>query len=294
MVCLKKKVDIKRLEFMNLIDTLKEARKNKWSLGQFNFSTADQLQGIAMAAKEMNTPVICGTSEGESSFFGIEEAVAMVRAIEKKEKTKLFLNFYHGKDVNILKKAVDSGYDMVHFDGSGLPIDENIELTKEVVFYARRKNVLVEGELGQILGSSAMHLKGPKQSTLTSIEKVVKFVEQTGVDGVALDVGNVHGIYEEMPSLRLDRVSELLSFVECFVALHGGSGVSREDIKNAILKGVVKININTELRCAWRKSLEQALEKEGEVAPYKILFPAKEAVKEKVKEKINIFKSCPK
>ncbi len=275
---------------MNLNDFLKKARKEGRALGQFNFCTVEQLKGIALAAKQKKAPVICGTSARENEFIGTEEAVALVSEIRKKEKVDLFLNFDHGKDIGSLKKAIDAGYEMVHFDGSKLSFEENVRATKEIASYAKKKGALVEGELSEIKGSSAINEGDPEEFTLTSIEKIVKFIKETSVHGIALDIGNVHGIYKKMPDLKLERISQLLSFVDCFIVLHGGSGISKEDIRKSIKNGVVKININTELRYAWRNSVGDFLENNSdEIVPYKILSPAREAIKKKVEEKIDIF-----
>ncbi len=274
----------------NLKEFLKKARREGRAVGQFNFSSMEQLQGIARAAKELQVPVICGTSTGEASFFGIEEAVALVKVIRKKEKVSLFLNFDHGKDLETLKKAIDVGYDMVHFDGSHLSLEENIQTVKKIVSYAKKKGIVVEGEISKISGKSAVFKEKMEEVSLTSLEKVVRFIKETGVDCIALDIGNVHGIYAEAPRLFPERVDSLLESTSCFVVLHGGSGIEERDIQDVIKRGVVKVNINTELRSAWREELYRILsEKPDEIVPYKVLPFARDAVYEKVKEKINLF-----
>jgi len=266
------------------------ARKEGWALGQFNFSTLEQLRGIMKAGEEFSTPVICGTSEGEAGFFGIKEAAHALKVGREKCNAEFFLNFDHGKSFETVKEAVDTGYDMVHFDGSHLSLEENIKETRRVVSYARKRGVLVEGEVSKIEGKSAS-LKGEaRKTTLTSLEKVAKFIERTGVDCIALDVGNVHGVYPEMPRLYLERIDELLKRVSCFVVLHGGSGVDEVKIREAVSRGVVKVNINTELRVSWKEALKKSLAEKGdEVAPYKLLPPAGKAVQEKVEEKIKLL-----
>ncbi len=266
------------------------ARRESWAIGQFNFSSLEQLQGIAQAAKELQTPVICGTSTGEADFFGIEEAVSLIKIINKKEGISLFLNFDHGKEIEKLKDAVDRGYDMIHFDGSHLPLDENIEKTKEIVSYAKKRGVVVEGEISKIYGKSTVSEEKIEQTSLTSMEKIVRFIEETGVDCIALDIGNVHGVYAMSPQLCPARIDSLLEKIACFVVLHGGSGIMKEEMKDIIQRGVVKVNINTELRFSWRESLYGALSaKPEEVVPYNILPAVRNEVCKKVKEKINIF-----
>jgi fructose-bisphosphate aldolase, class II len=267
-----------------------EAREKKIAIGQFNFSSLEQLKGIVKAAKDFDVSVICGTSPGEASYFGVEEVVSLVRTIEKKECVSLYLNYDHGKELDNLKKAIDLGYDMIHFDGSDLEIEENIKMTKNIVSYAKEKDVLVEGEVSKILGKSTFSNEEMEEITLTSIEKVVKFVRETGVDCIAFDVGSFHGVYKNTPKIYPERVEQLLKQINSFVVLHGGSGIEGEDVKNLIKKGVVKININTELRFEWRKTLYKTLfENNQEITPYKIFPSVVQAVSEKTKEKINLF-----
>ncbi len=273
-----------------LKDVLEDARKKGYAIGQFNFSTLDQLQGIVSAAKELETPVICGTSEGEADFLGLKEAASLVWIMREKEGVPIFLNLDHGGSVERIKEAVDAGYDMVHFDGSKRDFKENMKLTGEVVDYAKEKNLIVEGEVSEISGSSTVSEEILEETTLTPVEKVAKFTESTGVDCVALGVGNVHGVHRGTPSLKKERIREFLDLDERFLVLHGGSGISDEDLKEMVKEGIVKVNVNTELRVAWRKGVEQSLkEKSDEVTPYKILPVARDLVHEKVKEKLEIF-----
>ncbi len=278
------------LKKKKLAQVFDEARKKRVAIGQFNFSTLEQLKGISMAAKDLNVPVICGTSPGEANYFGIEEAVSLVRAIEKKDSVSIYLNYDHGKDIDILKKAIDNGYDMVHFDGSDVSLEENIKIAKELVLYAKKRKVLVEGEVSKILGKSIVSNEEIGEVTLTSIEKVVRFVKESGVNCIAFDVGSVHGVHKNLPTIYPERVTELTKEVSAFVVLHGGSGIEEGMIKELIGKGVVKININTEIRLKWREALYNTLHNNPqEIVPYNILPSAVEEVCGKVKEKINIF-----
>ncbi len=273
-----------------LREHFRRARESGYAIGQFNFSTLEQLQAIVLAADNFNVPVICGTSKGEADFFGAKEAPFIIRNMREKHTENLFLNFDHGKTFQEVKDAIDAGYDMVHFDGSCLPFEENIKMTKKVVAYAKKRGVVVEGEVSKITGKSSSFAGKIEETTLTSLDKIVKFITQTKVDCIALDVGNVHGIYSETPRLHLERIDELLKRTSCFVVLHGGSGIEDKKIRDAIERGVVKVNINTELRVCWKESLKKVLiEQTDEVVPYKIMPTVREAVQEKVEEKIKIF-----
>lgn len=262
---------------MKLKDYLKKAKKERWAMGQFNFSTLEQLRGILTAAKETNSPVILGTSEGEADYFGLEEAVALTKVFKKRYGINVFLNLDHGKDVDFIIKAIDLGYDAVHFDGSFLPIEENAEITKKIVKYAKKKIVLVEGEIEEI---------GIK-SGISAVD-AGKFIKKTGIDSLAVSVGSKHACYENIV-LDMGKLKEF-STVKSFLVLHGGSGIPDDQIKKAIENGIVKVNINTELRMLWREGIKEAVSGE-EIKPYKILEKIEEPIRQKVEEKIKIFGS---
>ena len=282
---------------MNLKNYLRKAQKQGWAIGQFNFSTFEQLRGILAAAQKMKSPVILGTSEGESKFLGIREIIALVEISKTKYQIPAFLNLDHGKDLKWLKQAIDYGYSAVHFDGSELPLEKNIKYAKKVVEYARKKGVLVEGEVGAIATESSKIYKKTfkiKEEDLTAPEDAQKFIEETKVDSLAISIGNFHGIEISglNPKLRLKRLEEIRKKTgNKFLVLHGGSGTPLQDIRKAIKLGIVKININTEIRKAYTFSLKKELEKTGEITPYKYLAQAIESVQKKVEEKLELFGS---
>ena len=277
---------------------LNKAEKEKFAIGQFNFCAGSQLRGIVEAAKKLKSPIILGTSEGESNFFGLEEAIAMRNILRNKYNLPIFLNLDHGKSFEYLKRAVDCGYDMVHFDGSKLSFEENIKITKQVARYAKRKGVLVEGEIGRIATDSSKVYEEKfeiKEEFLTNPAESVKYTDKSKVNLLAVSIGNFHGIEAsgQNPGLLLNRLTEIKKAVKnTFLVLHGGSGTPEEDIKKAIDLGIVKININTEVRMAFSKTLRNSLqENPGEIVPYKYLQNSVEAVQKIVEEKIKLFGS---
>jgi len=289
---------------MNGIHILKKAQKGKYAVGQFNVSTDEHIKAIITAAKDLKSPVIIGTSEGERKFIGTKQAAALVGVWQKETGLPIILNADHCKTFKSVKQVVDAGYSAVHFDGSVLSFEENVKVTKQVVDYAKKKNpeLLVEGELGYLRGESVVHKKVKvKPEDLTSPEQAKEFIEKTGVDSLAIVVGNIHGVETKSdletdmknPPLYLDKLREIQQVIpKTFLVLHGGSGTPDEDIKKAIELGIVKININTELRIAYSEELEETIkEHPEEVKPYKILAPAVEAMKEVVEEKIDLFGS---
>ncbi|MEA3292964.1 MAG: class II fructose-bisphosphate aldolase [Patescibacteria group bacterium] len=275
---------------------LKRAQKNHYAIGQFNFSTFEQLEAIVKATNKFKSPIILGTSEGESEFLGLKQAVALLRVYRDKTGVPFFLNLDHGKSFDYIKKAIDSGYDAVHFDGSNLPLKENIEISKRVVKYAKKFNVLVEGEVGRIGTESSKIYKQIfeiNEEDLTKPEEAEEFVRKTGVDSLAVGIGTFHGIesFGKNPKIRISRLKEIKSQTkDCFLVLHGGSGTLKSDIKKAIKFGIVKININTELRVAYTKGLREVLKQNPEeITPYKYFPKVIKSVQKIVEEKLKLF-----
>jgi len=261
----------------------KKAEKEKWAIGQFNFSNAKILKAIVQAATKLKSPVILGTSEGESKYFGLSQAVALVDSYREEKRTPFFLNLDHGQSFSYIKRAVDAGYDAVHFDGSRLSLQENIKITKKVIRYAKKHGVFVEGEVGVIGG------------VLTNPEDALEFGQKAKVDSLAVAIGNLHGISSSgiNPNLNLKRLKEIRKRMGVMpLVLHGGSGTPAKDIKKAIKLGMVKVNINTELRIAYTAALKKALKrKPKEIAPYKYMPGVIEAVQKVVEDKIKLFGS---
>lgn len=281
----------------NLKYYLKKAQKEKFAIGQFNFSDWSQVRGIVAAASALRAPIILGTSEGESRFVGLKEAVAMRDALRAKTGLPIFLNLDHGKSVEYLKEAIEAGYDMVHFDGSKLPLEENIALTREVKSFAKWHGVLVEGEVGKI-GTDASRLYQEKfeikETDLTKVEDAEKFIKKTKVDLLAVSVGTFHGmdVSGSAPHIRMDRLAEIAMQIKKPLVLHGGSGTPEEDIRKSIDKGIAKININTETRLAFAGALRKTLENnKDEIVPYKFLPEAIEAVRLVTEKNIKLFGS---
>lgn len=285
----------------NLKYYFEKAQKEKWAIGQFNFSTASQLKGIVEAAKNLRAPVIIGTSENESKFFGLKQAVFYRDLLREETGLPIFLNLDHGKSFEYLKEAIDVGYDMVHFDGSKLSLEENIKISQEVVKYAKKKGILVEGELGQI-GNDASKVYWEKfkidDANLTNPEQALEYVKKSKIDLLAVSIGTFHGIEVSgvNPNLRLDLLKEIKKEVgDMPLVLHGGSGTPREDIEEAIKMGIVKININTELRLAYTGTIIRILKANpDEITPYKYLPEATKKVQSVVEKKIELFGSCQK
>ncbi len=275
----------------------KKAQKEHFAIGQFNFSDWSQVKGIVAAAQLLKSPIILGTSEGESKFVGLQEAVAMRNVLRKKTGLPIFLNLDHGKSYDYIKEAITAGYDMVHFDGSKLPLDENIAISKKVVAAAKRRNVVVEGEVGRI-GTDASRVYTEKfqikEEDLTNVVDAAKYLQKAKVDVLAISIGTFHGMDASgvSPHLRMDRLREIRQKAELPFVLHGGSGVPEQDLKESIKMGIAKININTETRIAFSNTLRKKLEIDtAEIVPYKFLPEAIAAVQGVAERHIKLFGS---
>ncbi len=276
-------------------ELLQKAKKEKWAVGHFNVSDANQLKAIMAAAQNMRAPVFIGASEGERNFFGLKQLVALVKIYREETQLPIFLNADHTKSYEKCVRAIDAGFDMIHFDGSALSFEENVTITKRVVEYAKEKNpnISVEGELGYLRGKSEVQeYVEVKKEDFTKSEEVKKFVEETGVDRLAIVFGNFHGIASKQEErLDLNVLRDVAKVVpEIFLVLHGGSGVSDEEVKEAIKNGIVKVHFNTELRMAYINGIKKALsENPKETTPYKIFPAGMDAMQRLVEQKIKIF-----
>ncbi len=280
----------------NLGDILKRAATEGWSTGHFNISNLEQLKAIISAAKELNSPVLIGLSEGERKFFGLKQAVEMVKIFKEESGLPIFVNPDHSHSVESAKAAFDAGFTSIHIDLSKESYKDNLEGTKEVVDYVKSKNpnVSVEGELGYLRGESKVQKEiiEIKPEDLTKPEEAAEFVEKTGVDRFSGAYGNIHGIAANEPKLDVERIKDIRKILppEVSLVLHGGSGISDEQMKEAIKAGIANIHINTEIRIAYTVALKKSLaDNPDEVAPYKIMPPVVEAVKNKVVEKLQLF-----
>lgn len=280
---------------MSLGNILKQAKNEHWAIGHFNVSNFEQLKAVVNAAKESQSPVMIGTSEGERNWFGLNNIVSLVEGF-KKEWPYIFLNADHTKTVSAANNAIDAGYDSIHFDGSNLEISENINSTKQVADYARSKNpeISIEGELGYVKGESKVSEEkiSIDPSEYTNPKEAEEFIKSTGVDRLAIAIGNIHGINMDEPKLDFDRIIEIRKAIpeEVSLVLHAGSGITDEDIKKAIECGINNIHISTELRVAFREETEKSLkEHPDEYSPYKLDIEVVKAMEELIIRKIGLF-----
>ncbi len=282
----------------NLHVYLDKAKKEGVAIGHFNISNVEALWAIFEAARDLDQPVIIGVSEGERKFIGVRQAASLVQSIRNEFNYPIFMNADHTHDVVGVKVCVDAGFDSVMIDGSSFSFDENVAMTKEVVEYAEHiaqeegRTVLVEAELGNIGASSAILDEIPEGAgeDKTTPEIAKKFVEATGVDIFAPSVGNIHGVVKSgNPHIDAELVGNIANAVDCHLVLHGGSGITDDDLRAGIKAGISIVHVNTEIRKAFRDGLEESLEKNDSVAPYKYMDVPRQKVYDVVYNKIKLF-----
>jgi ketose-bisphosphate aldolase len=283
----------------DLLKTYQDAERDKVAVGHFNVSDLPTLKGVVAAAQDLKVPVVVGVSEGERDFLGDKQIFALVASFREESGIPVYLNADHTHTLDGAIAAAKAGFDSVVFDLSFLPIEENIRQSKEAIEILKGINpsILIEGEIGDIGTGSHIHETMPDRSKgLTTPNQAKYFVEATGVDILAPAVGNMHGMVRGMiqgetkKHLDIERIAEIKRTTGSLITLHGGSGTDDDDFLKAIAAGINIIHVNTELRVAWRRSLDEALSKQpGEVVPYKILPAVVEATRELARSRLKLF-----
>jgi fructose-bisphosphate aldolase class II len=280
---------------VSLRELMEAAERGKYAVGAFNCNNMEIIQAIVQAAEEENSPVIVQASQGALKYAGLDYITALTRVAAEKTKIPVALHLDHGTSFEQVVKCIRNGFTSVMIDGSAYPLQENIALTNKVVEIARAVGVSVEAELGKIGGTEDDISVDEREATFTDPNEAKQFVEATGVDALAIAIGTAHGVYKGEPKLDFARLEKIASIVKTPIVLHGSSGVPDEAITKAISLGVRKVNIDTNLREAFVKKARQIMEeKPNEIDPRKILGPAREAMKEVIKEKIRLFGSSGK
>lgn len=277
---------------VSIVELMKKAEAEKYAVGAFNANNMEIIQAIIEAAEEVRSPVILQASQGAIKYAGIDFISGMVKIAAEKASVPVALHLDHGNSFEQNMLCIRHGFSSVMFDGSALPLEENINMTKRVIEVAHAVGVSVEGELGKIGGTEDDISVDEKDARYTVPEEARYFVEKTKVDLLAVAIGTAHGPYKGgSPKLDLDRLSEIKALVpNTPIVLHGASGVSDESVRECIARGIRKINIDTDLRQAfvW-KMREIMMANSNEIDPRKILGPAKNAMKEIVKTKMQLF-----
>lgn len=297
-----------------LTSVLKKAQKGRYAVGAFNVNNLEIIQAVMSAAEIEQAPVILQTSEGAIEYAGMEELAVLAHLAAKKSKCPVVFHLDHGKNFDLVMKAVESGfYTSVMFDGSALSFNENIVATKKIVKAAHKRKISVEAELGAIAGIEDFISVKERDAHLTNPEQAQLFVKKTGCDALAIAIGTRHGAFKFKGESHLDfsRLKHIAEKVSVPLVLHGASGVpirikslctkygceiasakgvSDSLIKKAVSLGICKVNIDTDLRIAFDAGIRKFLHDKPEVIdPREILGPAKDLITKVARHKMQIF-----
>jgi 6-phospho-5-dehydro-2-deoxy-D-gluconate aldolase len=276
-------------------EMLLKGKEEKYAVAQININSFQWAEAILEAAQEDQSPIIVASSDRLVDYLGGFKTIATMvnRIVEDKNiAVPVALHLDHGSSVERCKEAIDAGYTSVMIDGSHYPIDENIEMTKQVTEYAKLHSVSVEAEVGTVGGNEDGLIGGIQYA---DPEECLRIVNETGIDALAAALGSVHGPYQGEPKLGFDEMKKISDLTNIPLVLHGGSGIPDYQIQKTIELGHSKINVNTECLQAWTKAIREVLHNDAAIFDARaILTPGKEAVKQTVKAKIRQFKSSHK
>ena len=266
-------------------EMFKKSMEEGFAIGAFNVNNMEIIQGIVDAAAESKSPVILQASSSAIKYARIGYLMKMVQAaVEEHPEVPIAIHLDHGPDFETAKMCIDNGFTSVMIDGSSLPFEENVAKTKEIVAYAHERNVTVEAEIGHVGEGDSYHVEG--NTMLTTPEEAKKFVEQTGVDSLAVSIGTAHGEYKGTPHLNFERLQEIAAEVSVPLVLHGGSGSGDENLSKAVELGIAKVNICTDLLNAARDNTKDGY---AERSYYDSVTLAKDGFKDCLKHYYEVF-----
>lgn len=297
----------------------KDAYEGGYAVGAFNVNNMEIIQGIVAAGKKLNAPLILQVSKGARAYANHLYLVKLVEAAVEESGLPIALHLDHGPDFETCKACIDGGFTSVMIDGSSLPYEENVALTKKVVDYAHAHGVVVEGELGQLAGVEDEVSVNAEDASYTNPDQVEDFVKRTGVDSLAIAIGTSHGAYKfkpgQKPQLRFDILEEVSKRLPGFpIVLHGASsvipefveeinkyggnmpdaiGIPEDMLRQAAIMAVCKINIDSDLRLAMTAAIRKHfVEHPSDFDPRQYLRPARDAIEGMVEHKINTVLGC--
>ena len=284
------------MPLVSMKEMMIKGKQEGYAIGQFNLNNLEFTQAILQAAQEENSPVICGVSEGAARYMGgFTTVVNIVKGLmhDYKITVPVAIHLDHGSSFEKCKEAIDAGFTSVMIDASHHPFEENIEITKQVVEYARQHNVSVEAELGTVGGQEDDIIADGV--IYADPQECKQMVEQTGIDCLAPALGSVHGPYKGEPNLGFTEMEEISQQCDVPLVLHGGTGIPTKDIQRAVSLGTSKINVNTESQITSAQAVRDKLNSDPDVYdPRKYLGPARDAIKKTVTGKMREFGSSGK
>ena len=273
---------------MTFYDQLDICKRERTALIAANFYNLETLKGLLIAANQLDSPIILQLSKSSIDYMGLNTAVALAKAALKEYKVEGWLHLDHGNSFELVKECLEAGFDSVMIDGSELSFEENVNLVQRVVEIAKNYNVPVEAELGYIAKLGQDHDTGDK---FTKSEEAKLFVELTQVDSLAIAIGTAHGFYKEVPKLDFERLVEIKKVLpSTALVLHGSSGIPHSDLKKAIKLGINKINVATEFKDIFMKSLKGILNSSDDIDIRKTFPGAIEKITALAKTKLLLTK----
>ena len=276
--------------YSTLKEVLKEANDLNMAIGAFNTHNLEMLPAIIKAAVKEKTPVIVQTSCGTANYIGHKNLVSICKSMADEYGAEVVLHLDHAKDYDEIRKAIDAGYSSVMFDGSSLPLKENILGTKRVVAYAKKYGV--SAELGTVGGTEDGIAVAQDEVRYTDPADAVEFVKQTGIDALAVAIGTNHGQYKSKTNINFERLKEIKDVVDIPLVIHGGTGVKEEDVKKVIDLGIRKFNVGTELLVGWNRESKACYDEHKEnISNRENVVPCLDVIEEIVSRKIKLFKN---
>ena len=272
---------------VNLNEILKNAQKNKYAVGLFNTTDSDMLEAVISAAEETNSPVIIGTAEVLLPYGELDLIAPSMIAAAKKSKVPVAVHYDHGLTFDRCMQALKLGFSSVMFDGSAGDYESNIADTRQIVKIAHSFGATVEGEIGHV--GQTESCDNDATDMYTTPDEAVSFLDATGVDALAIAIGTAHGVYKSKPKLDIERLKEIRSKTGTPLVLHGGSGLSDDDFRNAIAGGIAKINIFTDLCVAGKEAVKKSTSDYLDMRNEKVA-----AMKQAVIRKMTLFSSVGK
>lgn len=264
---------------------LMDAQRGNYAIGAFNAENMEMVQGIIEAAEELKSPVIIQTTPGTIKYGGLRYYYSNVYAGASAASVPVVLHLDHGSSFELASGAYREGYTSIMIDGSKLPFEENIALTRKVAEMCNPGNIPVEAELGRVGGKEDDLVSN--DDIYTDPKKAAEFVKKTGISSLAVAIGTVHGFYAKTPVLDVNRLTEIRKVVDIPLVLHGASGLTDEQVMECIKRGICKVNFATELRDAFSKGVKKVIGENPDVFDPKVYCKeGKECVKELVKHKM--------
>lgn len=285
------------MPLVSLREVCAAAEKGRYAVGAFGVQNLETIQGVIEAAIEERSPAILLVSEGAIKYGGLRPLAEIIKALAEQAPVPIVAHLDHGPSFEVATHCIMAGFKSVMVDASHYDYDKNVAITRQVVAMAHAVGATVEGEIGRIGGVEENIVVSEAEAAMTEPEEAARFVQDTGVDAVAVAIGNAHGLYKGEPKLDIPRMGRIYEAVkrvapDCFLVLHGGSGTPDHMIKDAIAAGVSKINIGTELKLAFVEGIRETLEKKpGVDDPRHLVGPARQKVKEVTKAKMRLFGS---